>query len=181
MILIQFDKVLQHFTCFYGILGPFLSAKCAVRQFGCPKELTFRRSAWTLIKLWTKKTITTKDYLLCKRISCIKLSYEIIGQSVAEHVWIYVLFLFSIFKTLTRGFCLWRLVVCHRALLSLNPCSLKAGHAITTCWIYHILPNFKILPDTLTNIYLGSRPSKSGDKAEPIKFFVKYSFLLEVG
>ena len=45
MILAQFDKILQHFTYFYGILGTFLCAKFSVRKLGCKKELTFRRSA----------------------------------------------------------------------------------------------------------------------------------------
>ena len=45
---------------------------------------------------------------------------------------------------------------------------LKAGHAVTTSWITHTLPNFLMLLDALTNTYLGSRRSKDGDKAEAI-------------
>ena len=44
MILAQFDKILENFTCFYGILGPFPCAKFSVRKFGCAKEFAFRRS-----------------------------------------------------------------------------------------------------------------------------------------
>ena len=44
MILAQFDKILQNFTCFNGVLGPFLCAKFSVSKFGCAKELSFRRS-----------------------------------------------------------------------------------------------------------------------------------------
>jgi len=45
---------------------------------------------------------------------------------------------------------------------------LKAGHASSTWWISHILQNFIILINTITNPYLGLHESKSGDKAEPI-------------
>ena len=43
MILAQFDKIPENYTCFYGIIGQFLCAKFSVRKFGCAKELTFRR------------------------------------------------------------------------------------------------------------------------------------------
>ena len=48
-----------------------------------------------------------------------------------------------------------------RALLPFNSGHLKAGHPSTTCRIFHILPYFKILPDTLINSYLSLRKSKS--------------------
>ena len=44
MILAQFDKILQNFTCFYGILGPFLCTKFPVKKIGCAKQLTLRKS-----------------------------------------------------------------------------------------------------------------------------------------
>ena len=46
---------------------------------------------------------------------------------------------------------------------------LKAGNASTSFLIFCLLPNFKMLPDTLTKIYLCSLKRKNGDKAEPIK------------
>ena len=47
MILAKFDKILEGFTCFYGILSLFLCTKCSVRKFACTKEFTFRSSAPT--------------------------------------------------------------------------------------------------------------------------------------
>ena len=44
MILAHFDKTLQNFTCFNGILGPFLCEKWSVRKLGCTIEFAFRRS-----------------------------------------------------------------------------------------------------------------------------------------
>ena len=38
------DKILKVFTCFYGILGPFLCTKLSVRKFGCATELSLRWS-----------------------------------------------------------------------------------------------------------------------------------------
>ena len=51
-----------------------------------------------------------------------------------------------------------------------NTCFLKAGHASTTSLISHVLPNFIMLLDALTNTYFGSRQSTGGDKAEQIQF-----------
>ena len=56
----------------------------------------------------------------------------------------------------------------HRPRMTWFTCPLKAGHAITTSWISHVLPNFVILLDALTNTYLGSQKSTDWDKAEPI-------------
>ena len=51
---------------------------------------------------------------------------------------------------------------------------LNAGHAVTTSWISHVLPNFIMLPDAFTNTSLGSGKSKDGDKAKTIpKIFLK--------
>ena len=55
-------------------------------------------------------------------------------------------------------------------------CPLKAGHAGTTSLIIHVLPNFIMLLDALTNTYLGLLKSKDGEKAETISniiFFLK--------
>ena len=41
-----------------------------------------------------------------------------------------------------------------------HTCPLKAGHAGTASLIFHVLPNFIVLLDALTNTYLGLRKSK---------------------
>ena len=50
-------------------------------------------------------------------------------------------------------------------------------------WLnFPCLPNFILLQDALTNIYLGLRKSKDGDKAEPLPFKKNiYNFSQEVG
>ena len=48
-------------------------------------------------------------------------------------------------------------------------CPVKAGHGGRTSLIFHILPNFIMLLDALTNTYLGLRETKDGDKAKSIK------------
>ena len=54
---------------------------------------------------------------------------------------------------------------------------LKVGHAGTTIGISHLLPNFILVLDALTNTYLGLRKSKDGDKAEPIIYFFKFKYV----
>ena len=54
-----------------------------------------------------------------------------------------------------------------------NNFPLKAGHAGTASLISHVLPNFLMLLDALTNTYLGSRRSRDGNKAEPIPKILK--------
>ena len=71
---------------------------------------------------------------------------------------------------------------CHRPPRDCCTCPLKAGHTGTISLISHVIPNFLMLVDALTNTYLGLHKSKDGDEADPIPFFFKYIiFFIEVG
>ena len=61
MVLTQFDKSLQSFMCFYGILGPFLCAKLSVRKFGCATFVAFIRSDFH-----PQKNRKKKNYMILK-------------------------------------------------------------------------------------------------------------------
>ena len=69
----QFDKILQNFTCFYGILGPFLCEKCSVWNLAVQKNslsegLAYLLKAHEIWNAWFSKNFSIQECSILLKI-----------------------------------------------------------------------------------------------------------------